>query len=647
MVRGLNFFAYPLLAACLSCTCLAQQAVELPGAPRATKAAAQRFRFVSDGPAGPGWSRPDEIARTYFHEQLPAFFSRTITLDEPIPESAHLDWIFTGPHAGFTVELSSTKVRVFERYYDSFGLYAGEGNYPDKIVRDEERQFAGEARALTVVLDAHLAVQVLVNGIPLLTQSCIFDVTRHQLMLAAPRTRHMVVSGSLLSESSIAATVTVHASEKHQSILGFGGSPSIPTYESLSEAGKEQYWRIVKSYNLLIDREYPTSSELKPDLTNFTDLNDATPHYYGDNFPNGEVSSFDYNRRILALGGSVLYELWALPSWATVAYSSSGPAIIDAWNKPVRRAADAEKYASIVVAYCLRAKKEAGAAPLIVGIENEVEQPPEVFAAMTTTLRQRLDAAGLESTRIQMADASFLYLGIERVKVLKMHLAAWKATDYVAAHQYDYQQFLANPDLYDARLHAMHDAAGGKPFLATEICLNDPHYQEASYRLAFALGQLYHKDLTELDAEALFYCWTLLDVEQPSFGASRSLLVPDRTEGNLPVASSFQLRVFGAFSRHLRKGMVRVSTESSGSGLLSSAYTNGKDATMILLNRSTAPQRVSIVWPGTRWSEVERTSLYEANGTQSDTANQMQPYSDTTVLVQPGEIVTLSTLHVA
>ena len=90
---------------------------------------------------------------------------------------------------------------------------------------------------------------------------------------------------------------------------------------------------------------------------------------------------------------------------------------------------------------------------------------------------------------------------------------AWKDIDYAAVHEYDFQEFLANPDLYDARMKQMREAADGKPFLATEICVNDPHYQEPSYRIAFAVAQLYHKNLTELDAVALMYCWLLLDVE--------------------------------------------------------------------------------------------------------------------------------------
>jgi hypothetical protein len=38
----------------------------------------QRFAFASDGPAGPGWTRPNEIARVYPHDDLPALFRRTI-----------------------------------------------------------------------------------------------------------------------------------------------------------------------------------------------------------------------------------------------------------------------------------------------------------------------------------------------------------------------------------------------------------------------------------------------------------------------------------------------------------------------------------------------------------------------------------------
>jgi O-glycosyl hydrolase len=616
----------------------AQESIELPNPPAGTQPSAQDFSFASDGPTGPGWTRPDEIARTYFHEQLPALFRRTIALSGDVPAGGKLSWIFTGPHAGFTVELTSNDVRLTQRFYDSTGLYSGKGNYPEKVVADDERKFAGHARMLTVVVDAHLAVQVLLNDLPILHQTCVFDVTRHQLMFSGPRTDHLVVAGSLLASPTGAATVTVSTNKTHQTMIGFGGSPSIPAYAQLSEAGKKQYWDLLRRYNLLLDREYPMGTELKHDLSNLEDLRDATPHYYGDNFPNGEVSSFDYSHRALALGGEVIYEMWALPSWATQAYTAEGKPIIDAWGKPVRMAAKPEEYARIVVRYCLLAKERTGSPPAIVGIENEVEQPPEVFTEMALTLRRELDKAGFQAVKIHMADASYMYMGVERAQELQKNPAGWAAIDFTATHEYDYQKSLTDPDQYDERLRAMKAASDGKPFLATEICINDPHYQEPSYRIAFNVAQLYQKNLTELDATGLMYCWLLLDVEEPTFGGSRSLLVPDRTRGGIPVASSFELRMLGAFSRHVLKGMKRMEAASSNPDMLTAAFEDGAKATLIALNRSTEPQKLDVQWTGRRWAEIERTSLYLENEVSASTPAE--------IVVQPGEIVTLSTFAV-
>jgi hypothetical protein len=610
----------------------AQQAVVLPEAKPSTQAVEHRFEFASDGPVGPGWTRPDAIARVYFKGELPALFRRTLQLAGDVPERTRLEWIFTGPHAGLTVELTSSKVRLVERFYDSTALNGG-GNYPEKTVREEEQQYVGHARALTVVVDAHLSVQVLVNEERVLTAPLLFDLTRQQLMFSGPRNEHLTLAGGLLAETPQEATVTVNAAKVHQEMLGFGGSPSVPAYAELSDEGKRMYWQILKRYNLLVDREYPMGTELKQDLSNVEDLKDATPHYYGDNFPNGEVSDFDYSKRTRELGGMVLYEMWALPEWAIQAYTPEGKPAIDAWGKPVKRAARPDVYARIVVEFCKRAKERSGAAPEIVGIQNEVEQPPEVFAAMTTAVRKALDAAGFASTKIQMADAPYLWIGIRRVNDAKRFPEEWRATDFTAAHQYDYQEFLANPDMYDERLRAMHEASAGKPFLATEICLNDAGYQEPSYRIALQVGQLYQKDLTKADAEMLLYCWLLLDIEQPSFGASRSLLVPDRSKGWVPVASSFELRVLGAYSRHVLKGMRRVETQTASGDLLTAAFTDGKRNSLIVLNRSTEAQRVRVDWNGVHWTRMERTSFYDEN---TETAVQSE------IVIAPGEIVTLS-----
>jgi O-glycosyl hydrolase len=628
-MRWIVLFATLAVAAAAS----AQQAVPLPPPPAFSAPAADTFHFASDGPVGPGWSRPDEIARKYFHENLTALFERTLTLDAALPQRAALRWIFTGPRAGLTVELTSNKVRITERYYDSMALYEGQGNFPEKTTFADERQYTGDARSLTVIADPHLAVRVLVNGQQILEAPLLFDLTRHQLMLVASRTAHLVVSGSLTKPDLKSSTITINASEVHQTILGFGGSPSIAAYAELSDEGKRAYWQILKRYNLLLSREYPMGTQLKPDLSNLENLADATPHYYGDNFPNSELSSFDYSRHVLDLGGSVIYELWALPSWATVPNNSAH--VADTWNKPIKQVANPDEYARLIVTYCKKAQAATGSAPAIVGIENEVDQPPEVFSAMALTLRRELDKAGFTATKIHMADASYMFLGIDRATELRKNPDAWKAIDYAAVHEYDFQEFIANPDLYDARMKQMHEAADGKPFLATEICINDPHYQEPSYRIAFAVAQLYHKNLTELDAVALMYCWLLLDVEQPTFAGSRSLLAPDRTRGWIPVPTSYQLRMMGAFSRHIVKGMQRIGVNASDPDLLTSAFADGQNETLVVVNRSATARKLAVEGANHPWAEMERTGLEEENAVAAVPAE---------VVVEPGEIVVLSTI---
>jgi O-glycosyl hydrolase len=628
-MRWIVLFASLAVAACAT----AQQAVPLPPPPATSAPAADTFRFVSDGPAGPGWSRPDEIARKYFHENLTALFERTLTLDAALPQRATLRWIFTGPRAGLTVELTSSRIRIAERYYDSMALYEGQGNFPEKTTFTDERQYTGDARTLTVIADSHLAVRVLINGQQILEAPLLFDLTRHQLMLAASRTARLVVSGSLLTPATKNAAITIDPSQVHQTMLGFGGSPSIAAYAELSDQGKRAYWQILKRYNLLLSREYPMGTELKPDLSNLEDLADATPHYYGDNFPNSELSSFDYSRHVLDLGGSVIYELWALPSWATV--PNNGPHATDTWNKPIKRVANPNEYARLIVTYCKKAQAATGSAPAIVGIENEVDQPPEVFSSMALALRRELDKAGFTATKIHMADASFMFLGIDRATELRKNPEAWKTLDYSAVHEYDFQEFLANPDLYDARMNQMHEAADGKPFLATEICINDPHYQEPSYRIALAVAQLYHKNLTELDAVALMFCWLLLDVEQPSFAGSRSLLAPDRTRSWIPVPTSFQLRVMGAFSRHVVKGMQRIGVETGDPDLLATAFADAQNETLVVIIRSTTSRRLDLQGASHAWAEIEHTGLEDENS--------VAPFRTGNV-IQPGEILVLSTI---
>jgi len=272
---------------------------------------------------------------------------------------------------------------------------------------------------------------------------------------------------------------------------------------------------------------------------------------------------------------------------------------------------------------------------MIVGLENEVSQPPAVFNAMAVAVRKALDQAGFTQVKIHMPDAPYMIQGTQRALDLRKDPAAWRAVDYSATHEYDFQEYMANPDMYDARMKAMHEAADGKPYLATEICFNDPHYQELSYRIAFQAAQLYHKNLTILDAEALLYCWTILDVEQPSFAGSRALIAPDRTKGWVPVPSSFELRVLGAYSRHILKGMKRVGVTASDPNLLTTAFAGNGNETLVMVNRGTTAQKITIDGASHPWAEMERTGLEEVN--------QVSAVPDQ-VVVKPGEIVVLSTI---
>ena len=610
----------------------AQAVVALPAATPAVPAGAAHFQFVSNGPRGSGWDHGDRIARYYAQEWLPAFFSRTLVLDNDIPRGTSLSWIFTGPHAGFTVVIGSEDVRVFQRYYDSYALYgSGEPHqvYPERIVAETDIPYTGHPRAVTVTLDSHMALEVSVDGRQLVQQSCLFDVQRSQLEYTAPRSAHDVVSGAILPQVPGRATVTVDPQRSFQTMMGFGGSPSVPAYAMLSPAGKKKYWQILSSYNLLIDREYPMGTRLKPDMSNLDNLADASPHYYGDNFPNGEVSDFDYNRRIQDLGGSVIYEMWDLPAWATQPQPKNA--------LPRKHGiADPEAYARAMVTYCRIEQQRTGRPPAILGIQNEVDEPEPVAAEMVRVLRKRLDDAGFSSVKIHMADAPFTWQGMQRAQALKRDPEVWKDIDIAAVHEYNYQDVFANPDLFDSSLLAMHDATAGKPFLATEIAVNKPSLQAGSYRIAFNVGQLYHKNLTIMNAVGLLYCWVILDTEQPNFGASRALLIPDREDGFMPVPSSGQLRVLGAFSRHILKGMQRVDARSSDADLLTSAFRgpNG-EATVVMLNRSTQPVHVDLNWAGVSWREMERTSQYQANAVSAVPSQ---------LFVQPGEIVTLSTI---
>jgi O-glycosyl hydrolase len=563
------------------------------------------------------WGRGRDL-RVFFDEFLPALFERTIALEEFGP-GAELSWIFTGPHGGFTVTIDANQVSLSQRFYDSPAFIAeSKARHPEWSAPAQRIAYQGRLEALTVRMDHKLGLSVALNGRPVLREDCLFDLSRHQLRLAGAEAA--IVRGRMLAPTPESAAVRVDSSRRYQTMMGFGGIATPTAYAQLSTEGKNLWWKLVREYNLLIQREYPIGRRLNEQMDNWDMPGDATPHYYGDNFPNGEISDFDYIKEIRRLGGKVWFEFWALPPWV---------------------GQDVEKYAEAMVRYCQVSKQRAGAPPDIVGIQNEVDQSAPLFHQMTLSLRRRLDEAGFKSVRIHMSDSSSLSGGIKRAEKFLASEQAWAAIDYSATHMYDYQSFFTDPDGFDARMTQWKKLTGDKPFLSTELCINNNKYQWPTYRVALTMGQLYHKNLVLTDAVAICYCWTLLNVEQPSYGWTRSLCVPDPSHGFVPAASSYQLRVFGAYSRRIREGMARVDAQSAAADLLVSAFAGeGNAGTVVVLNRSTKPRLVRVYWPGVTFTEMELVDPYNENSVRKAPAKQAD--GATHITIEPGALTTLT-----
>ena len=594
----------------------------------------RRTRLFSPGVAGSRVSGPGEgwrvlgSPRRYFDELLPALFERTLVVDRLETKGGGLQWIFTGEFGGFTVAADSRELRVFQRYYDSVGYGTPQPplRHVEKIATQSAVAYQGELRAITVRLDSKLGLSVALNGKEALRQNCLLDVNRHQLAWTGSEGG---AGGYLLTPETAEATIAVDPAERHQTMLGFGGITTPVAYAQLSPEGKRRWWEMLAEYNLLLHREYPIGARLNVEMDNWDRMADAMPHYYGDNFPNGEISDFTYMKNIRRMGGKVLFEFWALPPWARRDWT-------DRQGKVYPGAADPEPYARAMVRYCQVAQERVGAPPDIVGIQNEVPQPAEIWHEMTLRLREQLNRAGFSGVKIHMRDDGRLAGGIECARAFRQSDAAWKAIDYAATHVYDYQKFFYDPDAFDAMLTQWKELTGSKPFLSTELSVNNSDFQTRSFRLALAMGQLYHKNLTLADASAIFYCWLLLNVEEPSYGWTRTLFVPDPAHGFLPAASSYQARVFGAFSRRIRAGMVRVEARASDRDVLATAFA-GSDGgrTLVVLNRSVRPQRINLTWSGKPFRFLEWAS--------PNAENSVSPAPAGSLVVPPGAIATLST----
>ncbi len=605
----------------------------------------------------PEWSPPDEVGRSkafvldpkqnkvhiwgkglrsptwYFDEFLPGLFQRTLVLDKMELRGSKLHWIFTGDDGGITVSITDSTVEVTERLHGASGLSQIPGatttRHTEYIAKIHRFPYESTLRAVTVTMDHRLHLRVALNGREVLGKLCEIDLTRHQLVRSG---EHGFVRGRCVWPAPVACSVTVDPTETHQMILGFGGITTPPAYAQLSPKGKHRWWERVCEYNLLVQREYPVGTRLSRKADNWDRLSDAVPHYYCDNFPNGEISDFDYIRTLRKLGGMVWFEFWRLPPWTCQDWR-------DASGKLHRGVVDPKKYVEAMLSYCKTSQRRTGAPPDVLGIQNERHQPTPLWYEMTLALRKGLDDAGFKQVRIHMSDASRMRNGISWLRELHRSPEAWAATDYVATHVYDYQNYFPNPDGFDKWLQQWNELAAGKPFLSTEICVNSSGYQWKSYRLALSMGQLYHKNLVLADATAICYCWTLLNVVQPSYGWTRTLFVPDPANGFVPKASSRQLRVFGAFSRRLPAGMVRVDARSSDPDVLASAYVGpGGKKTLILLNRSTAHRNVKLQWADAEFTDVELVDPYHAN----ESIAEERKVSPGSFALDPGSILTLT-----
>jgi O-glycosyl hydrolase len=598
---------------------------------------AKSWNIGKEGPQLRVWGGELKSGNIYFDEFLPAVFKRTLVFQNLESDDTPFNWIFTGDRAGFTLNFTKNEVTVRQRFYDSFALNElkdGEiqyGVYPEKKWLHNTIVYSGPLQEVSVVLNHRLQLLVYLNGVKAFQQSCLFDVSRHQLEFNSDK---QTIAGRLIKPPVKETVVRLQTQKRHQTMIGFGGITTPTAYAQLSPAGKQQWWKIICEYNLKIQREYPIGTQLNRKMNNWDNLNDATPHYYGDNFPNGEISDFNYIRTLRKLGGMVWFEFWGLPPWAVQEYEDEN-------GKVWKEAADPELYSEAMLSYCKTSEEKAGAPPDIVGIQNEITQPTAIWHQMTGLLREKLDAAGFEQVQIHMSDSPFAGLASEWITQYKKDPQVWQIIDYAAAHMYDYQNYLSKPDQFDSLLHRLHETAGDKPFLSTEISLNYPQFQHPSFREALGMGQLYHKNLVLADASAICYCWTLINVTQPSFGWTRTLFVVDREHGFVPASHNLQLRVYGAYSRRIVKGMKRITIEDDDKHLLASAFVGDKGRlTLVLLNRGISTRRVHIPNVKNKFEIMEIAGPYSPN--------QLQEVPDAdkngalNLSVHPGTIVTLS-----
>ena len=644
---------------------------------RTDEDAATPFRFPDPKGSVEVWAQGKKLRPVFPDEYLPACFQRTIEMDLWEPGEERLEWIFTGPSVRVVVTLDRGGLSFQQCFHDSFWLHpqdrivdqdfgvsqkkwyqhdpaddrrfaeqGGIAGYPE--TRWPERTFAwnGSWQRLCVVFRHTMELAVWVDDEKVISQHCAEDLHHHQLKFSGTEGR---CAGRITNPEPRERSLRLVSDEVHQTMRGFGGITSPVAFDELSERGKREFWRLVEDYNLRVQRDNPPASELRESLDNWDRFEDAVPHYYGNNFPNGNIVDFDMNREFLKRGGEVWFEFWGFPEWML----ETKQTFVDEKGVKLRGLLKVDGFVRAVVDYCEKSKELAGAPPEIVGIQNESRQSPETYHNMVDRLREGLDQAGFADVKIHMSDAnmlspdttwgSFYPDSITRAKTFTSRPETWAKIDFAAAHMYDIQEYFRDPDGLDDAFRTFHERVSDRPFLSTELCINSPRFQLRSYKLAMLLGEFYHKNLVLLHAVALAYCWTLVNVEQPSFGWTRSLLIVDRENGRVPRASSHHLRVLGAWSRRIRRGMKRVGLQGGDSELLATAYQGDEgQTTLVVLNRGETP--VSLRLEGFEPRDfpfIEETSPYSANE-----AVRLEDVRGTTagetVRIAPGTILTLS-----
>lgn len=463
------------------------------------------------------WGVGKAIDAVFDYDYLPVFFERELVFEDLDLETGIVKWVFTGNEGGWTVQISKNEINLYQRFYDSFGFYQPENilskgtEQPVKNYRHSNKiwlvstiKTKGKLKTIKVKTDYTYKLILEANGKEIARQDTRIDISRQQLQFTDGIKK---VSGTIYKPAVKKAKITIDASIKYQKILGFGGIMSIPAYNELSEKGKKMWWEIMKDYNLLIQREYPVGQMLNENYDNWDDIQAASPHYYGDNFPNGEISNFEFNKQIIDAGGMITFSFWKLPA----AFINDDETV------------NTQEYTKAIIKYCKTLKEKSGAYPIFIGVQNEIAKPPEDWYNMTIALRKALDKNGMKEVKIMMFNSPFVYGGIKAAKAFKENENVWKTIDYAASNMYDYNNILRTPDRYDSSLYVLKKIIGDKPFISSELAINWNDYQTHSYRTAFSMARLYHKNMTILNAVSLQYCWTILNSPQESFDLTRTL----------------------------------------------------------------------------------------------------------------------------